>query len=113
MFRAGPHKSDDLRRSADAAFQTLENAMRDLYDVPPTDPLEPDQWNALLSTWSVVHGFAHLALAGQFDGFVPGGNPEALVRGTLAPMLEQHLANLAPEARVGSRAASRPMRRKK
>ena len=94
MFRAGPHKDAALKRSADAAFGALENGVRSLYGLPLSKPLDPGQWNALLSLWSAVHGFANLALAGQFDGLAAGGNREALVRDLLAPMLEQQLAAL-------------------
>ena len=98
MFRTGLRKDDALKRSADAAFETLEQAVRELYGVAPPKPMEPTQWNALLSIWSVVHGFAHLALAGQFDGFAPGGGRDAMLREALAPMLEQHLGALRPSA---------------
>ena len=64
--------------------------------MPAAKPPEPGQWNALLSIWSVVHGFAHLALAGQFDDFAPGNDREAMLRQALAPMLEQHLAAWKP-----------------
>ena len=97
MFRAGLQKDEALQVSGRAAFDTLEQAVRDLFNVPATKPLAPRQWNALLAVWSVVHGFAHLALAGQFDGFAPAGGREALVRQTLAPMLEQQLAGLFPK----------------
>lgn len=95
MFRAGLKDDEALRRSGQAAFQALEQAVRKLYAVAPSRPLSPAQWNALLAIWSVVHGFAHLALAGQFDGFAPKGGREALLRETLAPMLEQQLSGLA------------------
>ncbi|MGS0758673.1 WHG domain-containing protein, partial [Roseateles sp. GG27B] len=62
--------------------------------VSPETPLAPGRWNALLSIWSVVHGFAHLALAGQFDAFTPPGGREAMLRETLAPMLEAQLVAL-------------------
>ncbi len=113
MFRAGPHNDDGLVRSAQAAFAALENGVRGLYSVPPSDPLEPAQWNSLLSIWSVVHGFAHLALAGQLERFAPGGDGEALLRETLGPMLDQHLSALrrgtdqpAPTKRVASSSVS-------
>jgi hypothetical protein len=112
MFRVGPHKSDELKRSADAAFGTLEQAVRDLYGVPQASPLQPEQWNALLSIWSMVHGFAHLALAGQFDHFAPGGATAALVRAALAPMLEQHLATMAKGAAGHARLTSKSPRKK-
>jgi hypothetical protein len=101
MFRAGPHKNEAneaLKRSADAAFEVLEQAVRELYAAPSSKPPDPRQWNALLSLWSVVHGFAHLALAGQLDKFAPGGDRERMLREVLAPMLEQHLAALRPGA---------------
>ncbi len=92
MFRAG-HTDQDLRRSGDAAFRALEKGVRDLLGLPAGEPLEPTQWHALLAIWSVVHGFANLALAGQFDGLA-SGDRETLLRDTVAPMLEQQLVAL-------------------
>ncbi len=97
MFRSGLPEDEALRRSGHAAFNALELAVRDFFAVPPPEQLSPSQWNALLAIWSVVHGFAHLALAGQFDGFAPAGGREALLRETLAPMLNQQLTALARE----------------
>lgn len=110
MFRAGLKKDEALRRSGEAAFDALEQAVRALCAVPAPAPLSPRQWNALLAIWSVVHGFAHLALAGQFDGFAPKGGREALLRETLAPMLEQQLSGLA--AAIGAGRDSRTGRRR-
>ncbi|MDH5537934.1 MAG: TetR/AcrR family transcriptional regulator [Rhizobacter sp.] len=94
MFRVGLQKDEALERSANAAFMTLEQAVRQLLGVAPDPPLAPEQWNALLSIWSVVHGFAHLALAGQFAHIAPPGGRQAMLREVVAPMLEQHLAAL-------------------
>jgi AcrR family transcriptional regulator len=94
MFRAGLPKDEALDHSATAAFTALENGVRDLCGVPSPAPLAPAQWQALLSVWSVVHGFAHLASAGQFDHFMPPSGREAMLRETLAPMLEQQLKAL-------------------
>lgn len=108
MFRAGAagaSKDEALSASGHAAFTVLEDGVRLLLDVPPAAPLSPLHWQALLAIWSVVHGFAHLALAGQFDHVTPGapGAPddpgeaapcvgrEALLRQVLAPLLEQQL----------------------
>ncbi len=110
MFRSGLHNDEALERSAHAAFMALEHAVRGLYGVAPPTPLAPRQWNALLSIWSVVHGFAHLALAGQFDAFMPPGGREAMLRETLAPMLEAQLLALRPSA--VARRVKRPSRAK-
>jgi AcrR family transcriptional regulator len=96
MFRAG-HGDEALRRSGDTAFNALEKGVRDLLGVPAGEPLQSAQWSALLAIWSVVHGFANLALAGQFDGLAPGA-PDALLRDTVAPMLEQQLEALKRQA---------------
>ena len=87
MFRPDIAKDEALEARALATFAVLESGVRDLYGVPAATPLGPVQWNALLSLWSIVHGFAHLALAGKFDLFAPGGGRDALLRQTLAPML--------------------------
>lgn len=101
MFRPDIEKDDALERSSLATFAVLEWGVRDLYGVSASKPLTPTQWNALLSLWSVVHGFAQLALAGNFDRFELAGGREALLRQVLAPMLDQHLAALKPAATRG------------
>ena len=95
MFRTGLQKDEALERSAHAAFMALEHGVRDLFGVPPAQLLTTEQQTALLSIWSVVHGFAHLASAGQFVRFAPPGGHEALLRKVLAPMLDLQLNGLA------------------
>jgi AcrR family transcriptional regulator len=96
MFRCGLQKTDALERSGRAAFAVLENAVRRLHGVPADEALSPAQTHVLLSIWSVVHGFANLARAGQFDALAPPGRRDALLRETLAAMLDQLLAALLP-----------------
>ncbi len=107
MFRAGLHRTEALQRSAHAAFETLERGVRDLYRVPPSAALDRAQWSSLISIWSVVHGFAHLALAGQFDGFGAGKADEASLRASVAPMLQDFLSALRPAARPPARTHGR------
>jgi AcrR family transcriptional regulator len=106
MFQPGLKEDEALRQSARAAFQALEQAIRDLHGVPAAQALTPSQRNALLQVWSVVHGFAHLALAGQLDHFAPKGGRTALLRETLAPMLEQQLAGLVAGIKAKGRRRS-------
>ena len=101
MFRTGPKKDEALARSAHAAFTALEQGVRDLFAVPAGTPLSPAQRLALISIWSIVHGFAQLASAGQLARFAPPGGREAMLRDVLAPMLEQQPTALARSA--GSR----------
>jgi AcrR family transcriptional regulator len=97
MFRADLFRKDKaLAASAHAAYQVLENGIRALYGLAPAAPLETAQLHALRATWSIVHGFAHLMLAGQFDADLPRGGRSALAQQTVAPMLRQHLAALRP-----------------
>lgn len=91
MFRQGLHKTEALEKSAHLAFMTLELGVRDLLRISTEEPLNPEQWNTLIAIWSVVHGFAHLAQAGQFDTFHSPGGRDAMMRETLAPMLEKQL----------------------
>lgn len=99
MFRCSPHGVETLRHSGQAAFLVLEHGVRDLLGVPAPTPLAPAQRHALLSIWSVVHGFAHLALSGQFDALITPASRGALLGQTLAPLLEQQLVALAQVAR--------------
>jgi hypothetical protein len=112
MFRSGLRKDAALQSSAHNAFMALERGVRELIAAPPDAPLDPAQWQVLLAIWSVVHGFAHLALAGQFDALAPPGGREAMLRETVAPMMERQLAGLRLTAGIGeSRGAPKAARR--
>jgi AcrR family transcriptional regulator len=113
MFRCLPDEAGEARqqdaalaRSARMAFTVLEDGVRALLGVPPAAPLSAAHWQAILGTWSLVHGFAHLALAGQFNqvlqAMAPAGRGagraserHARLHQVLAPLLERHLHGLA------------------
>ena len=99
MFRCEGYKSEALEQSGRAAFGVLEDGMRRLYGLPEGAALSPPQFQSLLAVWSVVHGFAHLALAGQFDDMLPARSRETALRATLAAMLDQQLQALRPTRR--------------
>ena len=106
MFRADLFTKDEaLVASGHAAYQVLEDGIRRLYALPPGTPLVSAQQHALRATWSMVHGFANLMLAGQFDADLPRGGRAALARQAVSPMLRQHLAPLQP---LPPRARRRP-----
>jgi AcrR family transcriptional regulator len=102
MFRADLFSKDKaLAASAHAAYLVLENGIRDLYRLPRDAPLDTAQLHALRATWSIVHGFAHLLLAGQFDAQLPRGGRAELVR----QALRQHLSALQTAHRQARRRA--------
>ncbi|MFY7855906.1 MAG: TetR/AcrR family transcriptional regulator [Rubrivivax sp.] len=100
-----PHEA--LQREGRAAFAALEQGVRGLLGVAPDLPLDEAQQRVTLSVWAVVHGLAHLALAGQLDGWA-GGPVAAAASGAdrramaarqrrfmeevLPPVLAQHLS---------------------
>lgn len=99
MFRCEGYKDEALERSGRAAFGVLEAGIRRLCGLAEGVELSAAQFQSLLSVWSVVHGFAHLALAGQFDDLVPAEARASSLRATLASMLEQQLQALYPKQR--------------
>jgi AcrR family transcriptional regulator len=109
MFRGGHRADAALEAAGHAAFAVLEQGVRELLRVPADAPLAPSQWQVLLVIWSVVHGFAQLALAGQFKRALAGAGPEALLTEVLPGMLQQQIAALVPpHARPATRAAVAP-----
>jgi AcrR family transcriptional regulator len=101
MFLTGVARGPELERAGHAAFATLENGVRDLYGVPRGKPLNAAQWEALVGIWSVVHGYAHLALAGQFSG--AGAKSRGQADGTVRAVLQRQLDGLAAMERAGRR----------
>jgi len=70
------------------SFLILEGAVRAAYGLASTDPLTDDAHGFLLATWSVVHGFAHLALGGDLDG---GSGRNGDVLNSFLPRMLKHL----------------------
>jgi AcrR family transcriptional regulator len=77
MFRKDRLNWEDarLRAAGQAAFVELEDAVRAYRGIAAGGPLDRAALATVLAAWSVVHGFAHLALDGKFDAL--GGAQEA------------------------------------
>lgn len=79
MFRKDRLNWQDgrLRAAGQAAFAELEDAVRAYRGIGAGQPLDRAALTTVLAAWSVVHGFAHLALDGKFDGVgaAHGGGP--------------------------------------
>lgn len=80
--------NERLKAAADGAFAVLENAVRAYCGVEPAVPLEPAAQGVLLAAWSMVHGFAALALDGAFnDAAAAMGGHDAIMERMLPAML--------------------------
>jgi hypothetical protein len=66
-------------------------AVRAATGTPPAQPLSESGYGFLLANWSIVHGFAHLALGRRLCD--AQGNPIAIdiLAQTLLPSVLQHL----------------------
>jgi len=112
MFGPCDQADEGLARSAHAAFEVLENGVRGLFGVAPGEALEPAQTSALLSIWSVVHGFAHLLIGGQLDQPAGGAaGRHAFAAAMVGPMLQLQLDGLVHAVQAAAppkRAAVQP-----
>ena len=84
--------SAELAAVAKQSYDVLEGAIRAATGTPSGAELSPDGQGYLLANWSVVHGFAHLALGRQLRD--PQGQPipiDTLLQ-TLLPAVLQQLA---------------------
>jgi AcrR family transcriptional regulator len=102
MFGPCDQADEGLARSARAAFEVLENGVRGLFGVPPGQALEPGQTAALLSIWSVVHGFAHLLIGGQLDQPAGADGRQAFAAAMVGPMLQLQLDGLVHAVKAGA-----------
>ena len=80
-----------LQEVAHRAYEVLEAAVRDARGRPLLQALDAESHGLLLGTWSIVHGFAHLALGGELRD--PQGQPASreLILSTLLPSAIQLL----------------------
>ena len=87
-----------LQAAGQAAFAELEGAIRDCLALSAEVALDRRALAAVLGSWSIVHGFAHLALDGKFDRMAgPAG-----LSTFIGDMLPQVLGNLWPSAGAGA-----------
>lgn len=92
MFRMNRLVEDDPRLVAacSAAQAELEQASRAYRGLAADMPLDAQMKAEMLGAWSLVHGFAHLALEGRFDDAAGGADVDAFLRDTLDTILRRH-----------------------
>jgi hypothetical protein len=94
MFRKDRLLADDPRLlgASEAAYRELERGVREFVSLGADAPLTRPALAAILGAWSLVHGFAELALEGKLD---PMAGPNRLDR-FVADMLPDVLAGFRP-----------------
>lgn len=96
MFRSDIYDPEweDLAAVSTASFRTLQGAVRDLMEVRGAFTLEA--FAVLAANWSLVHGFAHLALEHSFDSMAKAiGGEHAVLEKLLPAMLRATIPNIA------------------
>jgi AcrR family transcriptional regulator len=93
MFRRDKYEmtNPELQIVATRAFNILENAVRAAEGLSPTDAMTPDASGLLLATWSIVHGFAHLALGGELEFAAQTRGGKDLILSSFLPLTLKHL----------------------
>lgn len=93
MFRHDKHDRDNAEFVAQAkrAYRVLEDAVRAATGTPPDAALDPEGQGFLLATWSIVHGFAHLALGGELGVAPETKRGRTLILESLLPAMLLHL----------------------
>jgi AcrR family transcriptional regulator len=81
----------NLAEVADRSFNVLESAVRAASGLTPTDKLTENAYGLLMAVWSIVHGFAHLALGGELDRPARGRGGKNAILKTFLPLTLQHL----------------------
>ena len=93
MFRVDKHDrtNTEFLRVAEHSYGLLENAIRAATGTSPEQQLDPDGQGLLVAIWSLVHGFAHLALGGEFGNPERGGGGTDVILSALLPLTLKHL----------------------
>lgn len=111
MFRSGQlHADAALELQGMAAFEVLARGVRRAFGVADAETMTPAHWQVVTALWSLVHGYAHLAIAGKLDPLCRGQELQGFVASSLAPILTATIAGLIPTAPAASVRASRSPR---
>ena len=107
MFRGGVLRPDTtLDAHGHAAFHVLESGVRRAFGLADDQPTSAAAWTAVIALWSVVHGYAHLAIAGRFDPLLDAQDIDGFVARTLGPVLDAVLLGSVPVAPKRARRAN-------
>ena len=94
--------NEELTAVAKQSYEVLERAIRAVTGTPAGTPLSEGGYGYLLANWSIVHGFAHLALGGKLrDAQGNAAGIEAILQ-TLLPLMLRH-SPATPAAKVSLR----------
>jgi AcrR family transcriptional regulator len=102
MFRTDKHDRTNAEfvRVASQTYRQLEDAIRAATGTPPDGELSSDGQGLLLAAWSMVHGFSHLALGGEFRSPARGGGGKDVVLNSLLPLMLRYLPLPGARART-------------
>ncbi|GAB3383377.1 TetR/AcrR family transcriptional regulator [Azotobacter armeniacus] len=89
MFRRDLLSEDHsaLQEAGERTLMQLEDSIRAIRSIPEDQPLDAEARAALLATWSMVHGFAHLVLDGKLAHMHAGATADNLLESVLPKML--------------------------
>jgi AcrR family transcriptional regulator len=97
MFRSHQlHDDAALEHHGAAAFAVLARGVRRAFGVADAASMTPEHWNAVTALWSLVHGYAHLAIAGKLDLLCREQGLKHFVASSLGPILTATIAGLTP-----------------
>ena len=88
MFRGDePHDGEMASSAGSSAYAVLKTGICAVLELPAGTALDFRSQAALLSMWSLVHGFAHLAIAGRLAHLSGGARLDAWTDQTLPVIL--------------------------
>jgi adenosylmethionine-8-amino-7-oxononanoate aminotransferase len=101
MFRQGKlHDDATLVQHANAAHDVLARGVCRGFGLAAVEQMGERHWNAVAALWSLVHGYAHLAIAGKFEPYAGEAGLGVFVQRSLAPILDASLKGLFAEAPI-------------
>jgi hypothetical protein len=90
-YTDGSHGHEDKPRPCRARLHVLEGAIRAATGTSAETALSDAGYGFLLANWSIVHGFAHLALGGELRDAKGNATGVETVLQSVLPLMLQHL----------------------
>lgn len=81
----------NLNEVSNRSFAVLEGGVRAAMGLSASAAMPAEGYGYLMAVWSCVHGFAHLALGGQFDGPAQMRGMKGEISKTFLPLMLAHL----------------------